>query len=87
MTTKEYYATIGERIAAARAASGLSQTNLAAQLGIRRDVLSGYERGLKSISLVRFHSICEALGISIERTLIGVEVPESLPVNDGRFVE
>ncbi len=87
MTNKQYYAKVGERIQSARTMSGLSQQELATLIGIRRDVLAGYERGLKAVSLIRFHNICQQLGVAVEKVLESLEVPEELPNNDGRFVD
>lgn len=87
MTNKQYYAKVGEQIRSARTMSGLSQQELASLIGIRRDVLAGYERGLKAVSLIRFHNICQQLGVAVEKVLESLEVPEELPNNDGRFVD
>ncbi len=48
-----------------REALGLSQHQLAKQLGITQTFLSEIERGRKSPSLEQFFRICEALKIQI----------------------
>lgn len=48
-----------------REAKGLSQYQLAKQLGITQTFLSEIERGRKNPSLEQFFSICEALEIKV----------------------
>ena len=43
----EETATFGDRLAAAREAAGLSQSGLAGKLGVKRNVIAGWEDDLK----------------------------------------
>ena len=58
---KDYRIVIKEK----REASGLSQHQLAKQLGITQTFLSEIERGRKNPSLEQFFRICEALDIRV----------------------
>ncbi len=56
---------VGARIALRRSALGLSQTALAAKLGISFQQVQKYERGTNRISASRLHAVAELLGMPI----------------------
>lgn len=87
MTNSEYYAIIGQRLAAARMLMQLTQEELAAQLGVTRGNLALIEAGRKSMPLARFHMMCELLGVNCDRILSGVEVPEVIPQRGGMYCD
>lgn len=56
---------VGRRIAARRAALGLSQTALARELGISFQQVQKYETGANRVSASRLHQAATALGCSV----------------------
>jgi len=56
---------VGSRIAARRAALGLSQATLARAVGVTFQQLQKYERGANRVSTGRLHAIAEALAAPI----------------------
>jgi Predicted transcription factor, homolog of eukaryotic MBF1 len=55
----------GEMIIAARGAKGMSQTDLAKEVGISRPALSNIERGISKPSPVTWYKIAQALEIEL----------------------
>lgn len=69
---------VGERIAARRAALGLSQTALAERIGVSCQQVQKYEGGRNRISAARLHSLAAALGLPIAAFFpAGVEAEET----------
>ena len=62
---------IGERIAAARLAKGITQTAMARTLGITNVCLCHIEKGKHGVSLTTFIAICEYPGTSADFLLFG----------------
>lgn len=62
-------ADIGRTIAEARGERGLTQAQLASQLGIDRTYLSRLESGASSIQLERVLRLLRKLGVTVEATL------------------
>lgn len=58
---------IGRQIRIARIARGWSQEALAAEANIDRSYLSGIERGIRNISLLKLARIAGVLGVPIAR--------------------
>ncbi|WEK57765.1 MAG: helix-turn-helix transcriptional regulator [Candidatus Brevundimonas phytovorans] len=58
-------AAVGLRMAARRSALGLSQTALAAELGVSFQQVQKYEKGANRISASRLHQVATALGCSV----------------------
>jgi len=56
----------GSKIVELRKAKGLSQTNLAAQLGIHKNVLGRYERGEATPSVDVARKIADLLNVSLD---------------------
>lgn len=58
-------AAVGLRMAARRSALGLSQTALAAELGVSFQQVQKYEKGANRVSASRLHQVAKALGCSV----------------------
>ncbi|MFE9085222.1 helix-turn-helix domain-containing protein [Brevundimonas sp. NPDC003935] len=63
--TQDIDAVVGARMAARRSALGLSQTALAAQLGVSCQQVQKYEKGANRVSASRLHQVATALGCSV----------------------
>lgn len=63
--TQDIDAVVGGRMAARRSALGLSQTALAAQLGVSFQQVQKYEKGANRVSASRLHQVATALGCSV----------------------
>lgn len=57
---------IGERIRQFRILKGLSQENMASDLGISTNAYGKYERGQTDINITRMAEICELFNVSFE---------------------
>jgi len=66
--------TIGERLARFRKERGLTQTELARQLGVAQPVLSDYERGELRLHGQLIVELARILGVSADE-LLGLEKP------------
>lgn len=69
-----FYRALGQRLAEARKASGLTQTQLAEQLGIAQQTLAHYEMGRLRVAVALMPPLARALGITVE-DLMGEEAP------------
>lgn len=67
----------GQIIRALRKAKGLSQTELAAQIGVTKSMINKYESGVRSPSLEALSKICYSLNISPEQ-LLGIYVDKNI---------
>ncbi|MGO4408476.1 MULTISPECIES: helix-turn-helix domain-containing protein [unclassified Brevundimonas] len=63
--TQDIDAVVGLRMAARRSALGLSQTALAAELGVSFQQVQKYEKGANRVSASRLHQAATALGCSV----------------------
>jgi transcriptional regulator with XRE-family HTH domain len=72
VTEKDFYRALGRRIAAARKAQGLSQQQLADELGIPQQTLGHYEVGRVRVAVAQLPQIARALATTVEE-LIGEE--------------
>jgi transcriptional regulator with XRE-family HTH domain len=70
---RSYYRALGQRVAEARKAAGLTQTQLAEQLGIAQQTLAHYEMGRLRIAVALLPPLAKALGVTVEE-LMGEEV-------------
>ncbi|MBX3712965.1 MAG: helix-turn-helix transcriptional regulator [Lysobacter sp.] len=72
MAAKErsFYAALGQRIAEQRKALGITQAQLAEQLGIAQQTMAHYEGGVSRIAVETLAQLAEALQTSVEE-LIG----------------
>lgn len=71
---RPFYRALGLRIAAARKAAGLTQTQLAEQLGLAQQTLAHYEAGRLRVARALLAPLARALGVSTEE-LIGEQTP------------
>lgn len=73
---------IGARIAEARRARGLTQHELAEQMGISFQAVSGWERGVSMPDIARLPELCAILGMSVDAMLgnAPMPAPEAEPV-------
>lgn len=69
-----FYRALGQRVAAARKASGLTQTQLAEQLGIAQQTIAHYEMGRLRVAVALLPPMARALGVAVE-DLMGEEAP------------
>ncbi len=60
------YKSIGKKIQMAREEAGLSQEQLAAQIGCSQSALSNYEKGKRRIYLAQLEKIAEVLNKTIQ---------------------
>jgi len=60
--SREFYVALGRRMAALRAAQGLSQAELAQALRLKQTTYSGYESGARRLPLDKLPEVCRALG-------------------------
>lgn len=67
---------VGSRIAARRAALGLSQTALAQTVGVTFQQVQKYESGTNRVSASRLHAIAEALAVPIATFFPRSRVPK-----------
>lgn len=62
--------TIGDRIKTARLAAGMTQTQLGQAIGVNKEAVHKYEKGLVSnIPLERFRALCDVLGLDCAEIL------------------
>jgi len=66
---KVFYQQIGQRIAQFRKDQGLTQTQLAEQLGISQQTLAHYEVGRLRIAVAMLPPLAKALAVSIEELM------------------
>ncbi|MEJ6397712.1 helix-turn-helix domain-containing protein [Yoonia sp. 208BN28-4] len=67
----EENATLGDRLATAREAAGLTQAQLAKQLGVKTSVLDGWENDRKEPRANRLQMLTGLLGVSLRWLLTG----------------
>lgn len=68
---RAFYAQLGQRIATLRKAQGITQVQLAEQLGVAQQTMAHYEAGSVRIGVATLTEVASALSIAIE-DLIGV---------------
>ena len=69
-----FYRALGQRMAAARKASGLTQVQLAEVLGIAQQTLAHYEMGRLRVAVALLPPLARALGVTVE-DLMGEDTP------------
>ncbi|MDP6439998.1 MAG: helix-turn-helix transcriptional regulator [Kiritimatiellia bacterium] len=62
---------LGQRLAAARKAEGLSQTELGRMVQVSQQVIADYEKGHRHIPTWRVCRVAEALGVDVAELLGG----------------
>ncbi|MFN3952997.1 MAG: helix-turn-helix domain-containing protein [Pararhodobacter sp.] len=75
-------ATLGDRLAAAREAAGLSQSALAGRLGVRLKTLRGWENDLAEPRANRLQMLAAMLGVSLRWLLTGEGDGVAPPITD-----
>jgi len=75
-------ATLGDRLSAAREAAGLSQSSLAARLGVRLKTLRGWENDLAEPRANRLQMLAAMLGVSLRWLLTGEGEGVAPPLNE-----
>lgn len=66
VTEKDFYRALGRRIAAARKAQGLSQQQLADELGIAQQTLAHYEVGRLRVAVAQLPQLARILATTVE---------------------
>ena len=72
-TATEVDGFVGAQLKALRKSAGLSQTNLATQVGVTFQQIQKYERGANRIGASRLWQLCKVFDVSPERFFDGVE--------------
>lgn len=67
------YKTLRERLVAARQAAGLTQAQLAKELGRPQSFVAKYEGGERRIDVVELLEICRILGADMKRIIRALE--------------
>lgn len=75
--SRNFYVELGRRMAALRAAQGLSQAELAQALCLKQTTYSGYESGARRLPLDKLPEVCRALGTTPRALLDGEAEPET----------
>jgi transcriptional regulator with XRE-family HTH domain len=70
--TEEYFKELGTNIANARQAIGLTQEQLAKQLGVHQPVFASYEIGRRRVPIPTLVRIAEILQVFVEDLLPGI---------------
>lgn len=78
---KSFYRALGQRIAQFRKAQGLTQTQLAEQLGISQQTLAHYEVGRLRVAVAMLPPLAKALSVSVDDLLD--EAPRPTPAKRG----
>lgn len=63
---REFFVTLGERIAQLRKARSMTQTQLAAALGVAQQTLQAYEAGSRRIPVSALPTVARTLAVSLE---------------------
>ncbi len=81
------YSALGRKLAEARNALGLTQAEASKRIGIPQSTYSGYETGVRKITLTTLKQIAAAYGVDVD-TLIGTPKKSvSLSEETERIVE
>ena len=71
---KVFFQALGARIAEARKALGMTQVQLADELGVSQQIVASYEVGRRRVQLALLPPLATTLAVSVEE-LIGVSSP------------
>lgn len=66
---RSFYVALGQRIAERRKAKGITQVQLAEQLGVAQQTLAHYEGGVSRIAVETLAQAAQALDVSVEELL------------------
>ena len=77
MTSAEqaFFRALGERIATARKALGMTQVQLANEVGVAQQVIASYEVGRRRVQVMLLPKLAHALAISVEDLIAGEGQP------------
>lgn len=78
--------TFGERLKEARISRGLTQDQLAQQIGVAKSTLTGYEKGNREPDLFKIKKILEVLNVDSDY-LLGIDRNEKSPESDNSDTE
>ncbi len=78
-------ATFGDRVAGAREAAGMSQSQLARRLGVKKTTLSGWEQDMSEPRANKLSMMAGLLNVSIMWLLTGEGDGMTAPVDAGEF--
>ena len=77
---------LGKRLTAARRARGLTQEQLAAEVGVTTSTISMYEKGTRTPNAMLLGDMCRVLRVSAD-ALLGLLEPPPGPASREDFVE
>ena len=77
----------GQRMAAFRVAKGLSQAQLAEELGMKRDLVAYYERSAKNPSLELVKKVADFFGVTVGEMLNDVSRAKRKPGPPSQFAQ
>jgi transcriptional regulator with XRE-family HTH domain len=60
---------VGDRVRTIRAERGFSQEDLAHRAGLDRSYMSGLERGVRNVSLLKLQAVARALRVPLRQLL------------------
>lgn len=86
-TTRALQESIGQRLARLRRERGITQVELAAQLGVTQSNVSACERGEVRLHCDLIVEVCKILEVTSDELLGLGPPPGSLPVRDRRFLQ
>lgn len=75
--------TFGERLRDARIEKGLTQQELAQQIGVAKSTLTGYEKGNREPDVYKIKKIIKALDIDAEYLIVGDKKNSPTPSDTG----
>lgn len=78
MKDEDFFRELGQRIAALRQQTGLTQAELAERLGLRQQVVATYENATRRLPSSLTLPLCDIFGVTLEE-LFGVERSKAKP--------
>lgn len=78
MKDEDFFRELGQRIAALRQQTGLTQAELAERLGIRQQVVATYENATRRLPSSMTLPLCDIFGVTLDQ-LFGVEQSKAKP--------
>ena len=78
MRDREFFQKLGKRVATLRQDAGLSQAELAVELGLKQQALATYETATRRIPCSLMIPICEVFDVTLDE-LFGVEATAKKP--------
>lgn len=80
--SKKYFAALGAQVAKRRIAQGLTQAELAQEIGVSQQALFAYEQGDRRISVIVLIKLAKVFRVTLEQ-LVGLDV--TVRVHKGRL--